>query len=118
MGLPRDCAAGARDGKRWYLLCSGRDRPWLSVLQSGAVRVLAPRLGHGLRDGWVGSYLRAMLSPDRRQLLLQHLLELHPLLVVQQRFDPLLPVAQHRPIVLPEVVQHELHLLRLRRAPS
>jgi len=72
VALPAHCAAGARDGARWYLLCSDRNGPWVSRLQGGSVRVLAPRLGRGFRDGWVGSYERAMLSPDRERLLLQY----------------------------------------------
>jgi hypothetical protein len=71
--MPAHCAAGARDGPRWYLVCArGASGPWLSLLEGGSVHVLAPRLGHGLRDGWDGFYIRAMLSPDRERLLLQY----------------------------------------------
>jgi hypothetical protein len=70
--LPRGCGVGARDGSSWYLLCDDDNGPWVDVMTGGAARLLAPRLGHGFRDGWDGLYQSVTPSPDGRSLLLQY----------------------------------------------
>lgn len=70
--MPRRCGVGARDGASWYLLCGNANGPWVDVITGGLARVLAPRLGHGFRDGWDGLYESVTPSPDGRSLLLQY----------------------------------------------
>src|SRR5262249_33245379 len=47
------------------------------------------------------------------ELLLQEAFEFDALLVIQQLIHPLLAVAQHGAVILPEIIEHRLDLLRL-----